>query len=658
MTTNVDPIFEMYIYEAAQMIEQTEVIILDYEQSSYLDEPSINEIFRCMHTLKGSSAMMQFDGIAEVAHTLEDIIHFIREQATLQYNPVSLSNLILESIDYFKSDLANISHNGESLKNEHFISIKQHLTEFLEHIKQQPTDDIMSSAKETAYQLLITFSDDCQMENIRAYQLVHHLEQHIQIIEHTPADLIGDDTATSYIKEHGFTLHFFSSETYEQLLLLIEATAYIKTIELTKLETDSEILQENIVPQQPQNNIPKPVERTVNVNVAKTSVVSVNVQKLDKLMDLVGELVIAEAMVANTIRTLTEGNENSVSHMGQLRKITSDLQDTIMSIRMVPLSPVFHKMKRITRDMCQKLNKDASIDIIGEETEIDKSVIDQISDPLMHIVRNCIDHGIEDRETRLASGKSEVGKVTLEARNIGSDVLLIIKDDGRGINKDRILQKAFEAGLIHTEEAELSDREIYQYVFHPGLSTKDEITEFSGRGVGMDVVASNIEQIGGTIYIESEENKGTSFTRKIPLTLAIIDGMNVRVGDSHFTIPTTSIKESFRPAKKQIINDLSGQSMVMVRGEIYSIVNLGQYFSITPQFAEPDHAILLIVEHEDKSICIQVDELVGQQQVVIKPLPEYLRTFSDINRLSGCTLLGNGNISIILNINELIQHPY
>jgi len=686
---DVDPILDMYLFEATQMIEQTEAIILDYDHTSFLTEHAINEIFRCMHTLKGSSAMMQFEGIAEIAHTLEDIIHFIRERAQIQYNPVSLSNLILESIDYFKEDLNSITNFGESKKNEHYDAIKGKLKQYLDEIKQA-TDSkkeltVLNEANTQAiskqdavvsiqtisdvvnlYILKILFTDDCQMENIRAYQLVHHLAAFMLEYDTDPVDLIGDENATDYIKKHGFTLKFQSVASYEQLLEQIEATSYIKSIDfqtddvIVPSEQQEEVasIEETFSSEKPKAQAEKKVQQQSSSVSAKNSVVSVNVQKLDKLMDLVGELVIAEAIVANTIRTLTGDTHSNIMEINQLSKITSDLQDTIMSIRMVPLSPVFNKMRRITRDMCQKLNKQATIEIIGEETEIDKSVIDRISDPLMHIVRNCIDHGIEDSETRLASNKPEAGKVVLEARNIGSDVLLIISDDGRGINKERILEKAYEAGLVPQLNVELTDREIYQFLFHPGLSTKEEITEFSGRGVGMDVVASNIEQIGGTIYIDSQPNKGSTFTIKIPLTLAIIDGMNIRVGQSHFTVPTTSIKESFRPAKQHIIQDISGQNMVMVRGEVYSIVKLSEYFSIASDYSEPEEAILLMVEHEQKAICVQVDELLGQQQVVIKPLPEYLTHFTRTNRLSGCTLLGNGNISMILNTNELVHNPY
>lgn len=305
--------------------------------------------------------------------------------------------------------------------------------------------------------------------------------------------------------------------------------------------------------------------------------------------------------------------------------------------------------------MCKKLDKRADLVLIGEDTEVDKNIIEHISDPLMHLIRNSIDHGIETAKDRLSAGKPEMGTITLEAKNSGSDVLIMVKDDGQGLDKNSIMNKARENGLIHKPENEMSDREIYNLIFLPGFTTNNNITEYSGRGVGMDVVAKNIEAVGGSVSVDSTQGKGTIITLKIPLTLAIIDGMNIKVGNSRFTIPTTAIKESFRPGKKDLITDPDQNEMIMVRGICYPIYRLHNIYKIKTEITEFDRGILLMVEQDDRSICIFADELLGQQQVVVKALPPYIKKIYQKSDFVGCTLLGDGNISLIFDVSRLIM---
>jgi two-component system chemotaxis sensor kinase CheA len=372
-------------------------------------------------------------------------------------------------------------------------------------------------------------------------------------------------------------------------------------------------------------------------------------------MDLVGEMVVAEAMVTQNpdLRGLELDNFRKAAR--QLRKINSEIQDIVMSIRMVPLATTFHKMHRIVRDMSKKLKKEVHLELIGEQTEVDKNIIEHISDPLMHLIRNAIDHGIESAEERKLSGKLAAGTITLEARNIGSDVLVMIRDDGRGLNKEKILTKAQESGLLIKPQDEMSDKEIFNMIFLPGFSTKEAITEFSGRGVGMDVVTKNLQTVGGAVSVDSKEGYGTTITLKIPLTLAIIDGMNIRVGDSRYTIPTISIKESFRPQENGTIQDPDGNEMIMVRGKCYPILRLHDCFKVQTQITSFKDGIFIMVEHEEEIVCLFADALLGEQQVVVKPLPNYFRRIKQISGLTGCTLLGDGSISLILDISGLIH---
>jgi two-component system chemotaxis sensor kinase CheA len=298
--------------------------------------------------------------------------------------------------------------------------------------------------------------------------------------------------------------------------------------------------------------------------------------------------------------------------------------------------------------MCKKLNKEVELKLVGEETEVDKNIIEHISDPLMHLIRNSIDHGIETSEERINKGKSQSGTLTLSAQNAGSDIIIKIKDDGRGLNREKILKKAKEHELIYKPENEMSDKEVFSLILLPGFSTKDNISEFSGRGVGMDVVVKSIEAVGGTVSIESMADAGTTIIMKIPLTLAIINGMNIRVGNAMYTIPTISIRESFRAVDKNIIIDPEANEMIMVRGQCYPVLRLHEHFKVKTNVMNITEGIIVMVENGDDSICIFADELVGEQQVVVKTLPAYIRNIRKIRGLAGCTLLGDGSISLIL----------
>ena len=385
---------------------------------------------------------------------------------------------------------------------------------------------------------------------------------------------------------------------------------------------------------------------------ATQSIISVNVEKLDKLMDMVGELVISEAMVSQNPEVKAMEIESFEKASRQLHKISNELQDMVMDIRMVPLSNTFMKMRRIVRDMTRKLEKNVDLIIYGEETEVDKNIIEKIADPLMHIIRNSIDHGIEEESKRIENNKESTGKIILEAKNTGSDVLIIIKDDGKGLDKESIYNKAKDNGLIRKEISDMSDREIYSLIMYPGFSTKESVTEFSGRGVGMDVVSKNIESIGGSVIVDSEFGVGTTIILKIPLTLAIIEGMNLKVGETRFTVPIVSIKESFRVRNEQVFKDTEGQEMIMVRGLCYPILRLHSFYNIDTKRTVFDNGILIMVEEDEKSCCLFADELLGQQQVVVKSLPNYIKKYKQIKGLGGCTLLGDGSISLILNVNE------
>ena len=681
-----EQMLDMFLFETFQNIEQLENLILETEKSKEYSQEAINEIFRIMHTIKGSSAMMLFNNITSLAHVMEDLFYYIREQKPQVIDTETLTDLLLAGVDFIKIELEKIKNhdtddgNCEDLiqgiksfivglkqeNNSVEIAHKQILPEKVQYyiIPDQPSNDIPLYH----YKAIVFFDEGCEMENIRSYTIVHNLKHETIELNYSPNDILDNDNSIHIIRERGFFICFKTKKTYDEMLEFFNQVIFLKSCELTKIEDESEYVKLCLpVESQPTDNsikVPKTKRQVeaetkekeiISSSSSNQSIISVNIAKLDKLMDLVGEMVISEALVSQNPDLEGLELDNFQKAARQHHKIICDIQDMVMSIRMVPLSATFHKMHRLVRDMSKNLSKEMELVLRGEETEVDKNIIEHISDPLMHLVRNSIDHGIEVCEVREANGKDRVGKVTIEAKNSGSDVLIQVSDDGGGLNKDKILSKAKEAGLLIKSESEMTDREIYNLILLPGFSTKENVSEYSGRGVGMDVVTKNIEAIGGSVSIDSTLGKGTSILLKIPLTLAIIDGMNIRVGTSRFTVPITSIKESFRPSTTDIITDPDDNEMIMVRGNCYNILRLHKIFDIKTDITNFSEGILIMVEQDDRTCCIFADELLGQQQVVVKMLPDYIKNIKKIHGVSGCTLLGDGSISLIINIMGLIS---
>lgn len=674
-----EPMLEMYIFETSQLLEQLEQAIIASEKSSSYSQEAINEIFRFMHTIKGSSAMMLFNEISALAHAIEDLFYFLREQKPKTVDYEILSDLVLEGVDFIKVEIEKIK-NGDEVNGEAALLIDK-IKEFLSLLKTEnacvaelkrpePTKNQQyyiavekksGQLSKSIYKATVFFKEGCEMENIRAYTIIHNLVEFTQELFYIPENISENDESIIWIRENGFQILFKTDKSYEEMHEFFMKTIFLKELILEQLENDDEFekfrVPKKIIIENSEVKMPKVSAQLSKDNVVKEttttsnqSMISVNVEKLDKLMDLVGEMVIAEAMVTQNPEIEHLELENFQKAARQLHKITGELQDMVMAIRMVPLSTTFLKMHRIMRDMCKKLGKEVQLEVIGEETEVDKNIIEHISDPLMHLIRNSIDHGIEENEERLEKGKEKAGTVTLEAKNAGSDVLVIIKDDGKGLNKEKILQKAKENGLLEKNENEMTDKEIYALILLPGFSTKESITEFSGRGVGMDVVAKNLAVVGGTVSVESIADRGTTITLKIPLTLAIIDGMNIKVGHSRYTIPIITIKESFRPKEGECFKDPDGNEMIMVRGNCYPILRLHEHYRVHTDIQRFEEGILIMVEQDEKALCLFADELLGQQQVVVKALPNYIKNTKKIRGVAGCTLLGDGSISLILDV--------
>jgi two-component system chemotaxis sensor kinase CheA len=378
--------------------------------------------------------------------------------------------------------------------------------------------------------------------------------------------------------------------------------------------------------------------------------IKVSTQRLDKLIDMVGELVIAQSMVSQDCSALAVKDQRLGRHVGELSKIVRELQDLSMSLRMVPVGTVFKKMTRLVRDVARKAGKEVELHITGQETELDRNVVESLGDPLVHMIRNSVDHGVEPPDQRERAGKPRVGRIDLRAFHQGGAIHIEINDDGRGLNREKILAKAIAAGIV-AEGQEISDAEVHRLIFHAGLSTAEKVTDISGRGVGMDVVKRNIEALRGRVEIASTPGQGSKFTIRLPLTLAVIDGMVVKVGNQKYIIPITTIEQSLRPTAEQLSTVQGRDELCLVRGALLPIVRLHRLFAVMPTSEDATRSLVVIVQDNDRRCCVLVDELLGQQQVVIKSLGEGI---GQLPGISGGAVLGDGNVSLILDVPGLI----
>ncbi len=677
----MESMLDMYIFETGSLLEQLDEIILRTESEDTLGEDDINEVFRIMHTIKGSSAMMGFSNLQELAHKGEDLFFIIREKPELIKEAHFVYELIFNVSDLYKAEIEIIQASPQDFEPTDFSDTVSKLEDAAKKLKAienggesaEPAQSQKSgelppeSKQEGAMTVRVQFESGCGMENLRAFLLINKIQEEAQILACVPPDVETNADTAKYIIENGFIVVFKATEVKnEDILSIIEDAVNVESYEVVnvkppeeeppkeeeKPELSKEPAPEKSVAQKKQEEIKKAAG-----SGQKQSLISVNLAKLDLLHDIVGEIITTESMVVSNPDLEGLKLESFSKAARQLRKLTDELQDTVMSIRMVPLAGAFQKMGRVVRDMRVKLNKDADLVLEGENTEVDKSIVDMLGDPLMHLVRNCMDHGIEDSpEQRTALGKPAKAYVKLSAHSTSGEVIITVSDDGAGINKEKVLSKAQKNGLLTKLPEEYSSREILNMILLPGFSTNDKVTEYSGRGVGMDVVKSNIEQIGGTLAVESEEGQGTSFIIKIPLTLAIIDGLKLRVGDTVFTVPISSVRESLEVGENRLLTDTENGEMIMIRGNCYPILRLHEKFNMPTEVKDLDKGILLVVDAGGKDICLFADKLIGEQPVVVKPFPKFLSRYNIKQQgLSGCTIMGDGTISLIIDVNNLIS---
>ncbi len=691
---------DVYIFETTALLEQLDEILLRTEKANEFTEEDINEIFRIMHTVKGSSAMMGFENLQMLAHKGEDMFFIIREAPEKMTDVGFVYDLVFQMSDLFKAEIDMIQNDDDYTATD-FSEMIAKLEKGAKMLKGE-LDESTAAAAEAApaggapavpegvapdcTTVRVFFEDGCKMENIRAFMLINNVKEmvdDVEIVKYIPEDIESNQDSANVIIDNGFILSFKAPDV-KAVLAAIEGSLNVQSYEVIDA---SAAAPEEKAPEPapapapaaqaaaaaapaapaaaPAPAAPKPAEKPkaepakapgASSGGGKQSLISVNLQKLDQLHDIVGEIITTESMVISNPELEGLRLESFTKSARELRKLTDELQDTVMSIRMVPLTGPFQKMNRIVRDMKVKLNKDVELVIEGDTTEVDKSIVDNLNDPLMHLVRNAVDHGIENTtEERIAMGKPAKGTVKLAAMSSSGEVVITISDDGQGIDTEKVLQKAERNGLLMKPASEYTEREIQNMILLPGFSTNEVVTEYSGRGVGMDVVKSNLSKMGGSLTVESKKGEGTSFIIKIPLTLAIVDGMEIKVGDAEFTVPISVIKESFIVQRDQILNDTRRGEMIMIRGVCYPMLRLNEKFGLPSDVNDIEDGIVLLIESENRGICLFADKLIGEQQVVVKPFPKYLSQYDIKGQgLSGCTIMGDGSISLIIDVNTLI----
>jgi len=637
-------IIQEFATESRDMIEQLEPAIIELGQNS--DSETMNAIFRLFHSMKGSAGFLEFDHMTRVAHAAENLLDLIRnDEIDLVPDHVTL---LCAACDFAKEalDMVESDYNDDAMVAP-ADDISERLHQAIE-VAQKAKEAGGEEPAEEADQPAVTPAeqpdsslDFPEMEITDEMRLSFVQEgKHLNELQTLIAPLLGDFLVEEGVKEESVSKAVETQKKPVGEILVDQGAA-------SKDQVDSALKKQQETIKKAKAKA-KPAARTKTP--AKRQDIRVELGKLDSLINLIGELVIAENMLIHNpdLKGLELENFNKAGQ--HMSKLVRELQEMAMTIRMIPVSGLFRRMIRLVHDISVKAGKKVDLELIGEETEIDKTVIETITDPLVHLLRNSLDHGLEPPDERIAAGKDETGTVKLSARHEEGEVWVTIEDDGRGLNKEKILEKAISKGLIEGDGSDMSDRQINNLIFAPGFSTADKVTDISGRGVGMDVVKKNLEKIKGKIDVSSTPGQGSKITLRIPLTLAIIDGMIVRVGTSTCIVPTLSMLEAFRPVMDQITITPDGDELAKVRENFLPIVRLHDILGKKPDSHDLADGILIVLEYQETRFCLFIDEIVGQQQTVIKGLSNFI---GNVPGVSGCTILGDGEVCLILDVGAL-----
>ncbi len=659
---------EVFIEESKEHLQNINQQLLEFEKDVN-NLSFVNEIFRSAHTLKGMSATMGFEDLANLTHKMENVLDAIRNQL-LSVN-TSVVDLVFESVDALEVMVESIATGGDGGYDVQEIVTKLQALESGElevavavESKMVPPSivydeceiGLLKQALDQeffVYEITVILDERCLLKAARAYMVFDVFEQAGEVVKSNP--IVQDIEQEQFDQQ--FTVVLVSKQEASSLKEQLMQISEVELVQINTVEPKEDIApgSENQTSRPQEANV-EPVDDHTGKETAPAKAVSinktirVNIDRLDSLMNLFEELVIDRGRLEQISKDLN--NQELEETVERMSRISGDLQSIILNMRMVPVETVFNRFPRMVRQLAKDLGKEIHLKIIGAETELDRTVIDEIGDPLVHLLRNALDHGIEMPDVREQNGKKREGTVRLKAYHSGNHVFIDLEDDGAGIDRDKILEKALKKGIVSERDAQgLTDQQMYDLMFASGFSTAEQISDVSGRGVGLDVVKNTIESLGGTVTIDSIPGYGSTFSIQLPLTLSIISALLVNMQDERYALPLSSIIETALVNKKDVMK-AHGQEVIDFRGKIIPLLNLKNLFNVPEAFEQKDVYPVVIVRKGDKTAGLIVDSFIGQQEIVLKSLGNYLTSPFAI---SGATILGDGQVALIIDCNALIK---
>ncbi|MBS4217730.1 chemotaxis protein CheA [Bacillus sp. FJAT-49711] len=673
---------EVFIDESKEHLLSLNQNLLELEKDPHNLE-IVNNIFRAAHTLKGMSATMGYSDLANLTHIMENVLDGIRNEK-MQVT-TDLLDIVFLAVDDLEAMVESIASGGDGTRD---VSVAITKLEQIEQgnipaINEKAEDEaaaalasitypknkydqyertVIEQSKEQGfdcYELTISLRADCLLKTARVFMVFEVLEKCGEVIKSSPSvEQLEEEQFDSE-----FTVTLITQESGEDLRKKIMKISEIESVETNLFDTLSidekseEATSDNLDKSEKEkieDTLPspsrKPETNEKRQSKAANKTIRVNIERLDMLMNLFEELVIDRGRLEQISQDIE--NSDLAETVERMTRISGDLQSIILNMRMVPVDNVFNRFPRMVRQLAKDLDKLLELEIIGAETELDRTVIDEIGDPIVHLLRNAIDHGIENPEVRRANGKSETGNIQLKAYHSGNHVFIEIEDDGAGINRNKIIEKAISKGIIsQNEAAELTDSEAFELIMAPGFSTAEKISDISGRGVGLDVVKSKILSLGGTVSIDSVEGKGSVFSIQLPLTLSIISAMLIEIGPEKYALPLSSIIETAIIKKSEILL-AHDQQVIDFRGKVVPLISLKEIFGLHADHELDEFISIVIVRKGDKMAALIVDSFIGQQEIVLKSLGSYL---TEVFAISGATILGDGQVALIIDCNALIK---
>ena len=682
MSFDISKYREMFLEEAEELFESADNVLLEAENNGTLTDEEMGQLFRDVHTLKGSGASVELALFAEFTHDVENLMDKLRNHK-IEFIP-EMAETLIDGLDVMKElldlevadrlDRETFTNMTSSLLEEiraysNGTAVKKVEVEVSKPIVEEPKivevkkeapvvldsdnfgffDDDLNDQRDNKTKAYGIFADD---EIDEVHQNIGFYDEDLETISNNTKD--SDFKVSTEEKEH---FGFFDDVPELSVNSIMETNEIKEEVEVKKtlsIEEDSSVEKSAIArkPRQKEEDEDSASKKSGSNNNS----IRVNLDKIDLLMNNVGDLVITNAMLTQFSSTIEETKtRNSVlERLELLERHIRDMQDSIMSIRMVPMDSIYSKFPKVVRDISKKLGKKVEFKHYGDNVEIDKAMIEGLTDPLMHIIRNSLDHGIETPDEREKTGKPEIGSISITAEQANGQMIITIEDDGKGINFEKVAQKALEQGQIDENQYNtMTDNEKALLIFGAGVSTADQITDISGRGVGMDVVKTNIHKLGGAIKLDTHAGEGTTITIMLPLTLAILDGLDIRVGNQKYILPLSSIVESLQPTSEMIKKIGDGtQDLLMLREEFIPVVKLHQLFGLERSFNKLEEGMLIVVKSGNTKVALSIDEFLNQHQVVVKPLD---KNFRSVQGVGAATVRGDGSIGLILDVVGIIN---